>query len=213
MPRAIALGSASDADASDGDATTTAASNVRMCILVCSDDKEFRIPFKALAVSVTFRHLIDDMGIDTDDDVTVQQDDARVPVPPNVDSETMAKIAGYMVRHAHNPDDTCANPSERKCVATDPLDIQLVNPKKADGASLDIDALFKLIKAANFLDIYWLLKFACRSVAESVRNKPEPEVRKVFSIETEFTEDEKDAVRKANPWCDDRDLPLPQPPK
>ncbi|CAG2214790.1 CBF3D [Mytilus edulis] len=64
-------------------------------------------------------------------------------------------------------------------------------------------ALFDLISAAHTLDIDGLLDVACKVVATMIKGKAPEEIRKVFNIKNDFTQQEEDQVRKENDWCED----------
>jgi S-phase kinase-associated protein 1 len=56
----------------------------------------------------------------------------------------------------------------------------------------DLDTLFELILAANYMDMPLLLDFGCRSVAEMIKDKPIEEIKQIFNItETAAEKEEK----------------------
>jgi S-phase kinase-associated protein 1 len=65
---------------------------------------------------------------------------------------------------------------------------------------LDLGTLYKLILAANFLDIRPLLDLACAKVASFLKGKSTVEMRRVLGIKTDYTPEEEAAVREENKW-------------
>lgn len=69
--------------------------------------------------------------------------------------------------------------------------------------TLDRILLFELVTAANFMDISPLLDLTCFAVAVSIKGKSEEEIRKIFNISNDFTEEENAQVRNENKWCEE----------
>jgi len=63
--------------------------------------------------------------------------------------------------------------------------------------------LFDMILAANFLDLKPMLDVTCKAVAEMVKGKTPGDIKKVFGVEGEFTQEEKEQVLRDNPWLED----------
>jgi len=75
-----------------------------------------------------------------------------------------------------------------------------------DNIDLEVEqaTLFDLILAANYLDIKGLLDMTCKRAAEMIKGKTPEEIRKLFNIKCDFTEEELEQIRKENSWCEDR---------
>ena len=58
--------------------------------------------------------------------------------------------------------------------------------------------LFDMILAANFLDLKPMLDVTCKAVAEMVKGKTPGDIKKVFDVEGEFTQEEKEQVLRDN---------------
>ena len=70
---------------------------------------------------------------------------------------------------------------------------------------VDDEILFKMVLAANFLDIRALLDLSCKKVAEYIKECKTPEeIRKRFNIKNDFTPEEEEEVRRENAWAEDR---------
>jgi len=63
--------------------------------------------------------------------------------------------------------------------------------------------LFEMILAANFLDLKPMLDVCCKAVAEMIKGKTPDEIKKVFGVEGDFTQEEKEQVLRDNPWLED----------
>ena len=63
---------------------------------------------------------------------------------------------------------------------------------------LELEELYQLILAADFLDIKPLLDLACAKVATFIKGKTTVELRKVLNIRSDYTAAEEAAVREEN---------------
>lgn len=73
----------------------------------------------------------------------------------------------------------------------------------AEFVNLDLDALFEVILAANYLDIKCLLDLACAKVASMIKGRTPEEIRRRFNILNDFTPEDEAQVREENRWCED----------
>lgn len=60
---------------------------------------------------------------------------------------------------------------------------------------------FFFFQAANYLCIKSLLDLACQTVAEMIKEKTPVEIRNLFNIKNDFTEEEEEAIRKEHAWA------------
>ncbi|XP_009602481.1 SKP1-like protein 11 [Nicotiana tomentosiformis] len=96
----------------------------------------------------------------------------------NVDTETLIKIIDYLKMHSS----TSSNEEE-----IENFDKEFV--------SIGFKTIFKILEAANFLDINNLLK-----------SKTPEAVRKIFNITRDFTPEEEAEIRNETPWAFEGDL-------
>ncbi|XP_010475885.1 PREDICTED: SKP1-like protein 18 [Camelina sativa] len=66
--------------------------------------------------------------------------------------------------------------------------------------NIDLETVFRLILAANYLNYEGLLGFASQAVADHIKDLSPEEVREIFHIENDFTKEEEEAIRKENAW-------------
>ncbi|KFK33484.1 hypothetical protein AALP_AA5G019200 [Arabis alpina] len=67
--------------------------------------------------------------------------------------------------------------------------------------NLEMSFIFRLILAANYLNIKGLLELTCQTVADHIKDMQPEEIRKVFNIENDFTPEEEEKIRKENEWA------------
>jgi S-phase kinase-associated protein 1 len=82
-------------------------------------------------------------------------------------------------------------------------DIAFAHDREAFCA-VDVETLFRIILAANYLDIKPLLDITCATVANMIKGKTPEEIRKTFHVKNDFTPEEEEQIRKENEWCEDR---------
>jgi S-phase kinase-associated protein 1 len=153
--------------------------------LKSNDGQSFTITVKEAKMSETVEDLIEDTGIEN-----------SIPLP-NDNGKTLAKIVEYMKHHAATP--STVNDGEKDAKRTDNIvdwDLEFCN--------VDQPTLFKLVLAANYMNIKSLLDLTCKTVANMIRGKTPEEIRKTFNIKNDFTPEEEAQVRKENEWCEER---------
>ena len=57
-------------------------------------------------------------------------------------------------------------------------------------SELELDSIFDIINAANYLDIKSLLDLSCAKIASEMKGKTAEEIRAKFNIENDLTEEE-----------------------
>uniref|UniRef100_A0A915CRV6 Skp1-related protein n=1 Tax=Ditylenchus dipsaci TaxID=166011 RepID=A0A915CRV6_9BILA len=65
-----------------------------------------------------------------------------------------------------------------------------------------VDELVQLISAANYLDVKSLTQLGCQCLAQLMKEKTSEEVRDLFGISNDLTEEEVQEIKKQNVWCD-----------
>ncbi|XP_058734531.1 SKP1-like protein 1A [Vicia villosa] len=120
-------------------------------------------------------------------------DETGIPLP-NVTSKILATVIEYCKKHveAKNSEEN----SEEK-----PAKDNGLKAWDAEFVKVDQVTLFELILAANYLDIKSLLDLTCQATADMMVDKSIAEIRKMFNIENDFTEEEEEAVRRETQWA------------
>ena len=73
--------------------------------------------------------------------------------------------------------------------------------------NVPLSVLFEMITAANFLDIQHMLNITCKSVAEMIKGKTPDDIKKIFGVEGDFSDEERKQVLADNPWLVDSEPP------
>ena len=169
--------------------------------LVSSDGKEFTVLLDVAKRSVTIASLIEDAGIDN-------------PIPlPNVAGKEVERVVVYCMAHrgdtkeewaaaAAETDEPAADGEAAKLPRAEPKPMSTADAEFCK--ELNEEARFKLILAANYLDVRPLLNLVCRAVANEVLGKSPKEIYAMFKIPGELTPEEDEEVRKENPWLNDQ---------
>eukprot|EP00049_Salpingoeca_infusionum_P015422 m.299696 g.299696 ORF g.299696 m.299696 type:complete len:166 (-) comp15873_c0_seq1:3643-4140(-) len=155
--------------------------------LQSSDDIEFEVSPEVIKMSVTMHNMLDDLGWEGDD-----------PIPiPSVEGAIMEKVIAYCEAHKDDPPAKSTQQGSVPVVEPSDFDMEMLG-------DIDQGTLFKLILAANFLDIKSLLDLTCFHVASMLKNKTPEEIRALFNIKNDFTPQEEESVKKENQWVDDK---------
>jgi len=130
--------------------------------------------------------------IDDDNEDEVQE----IPLP-NVKSNVLAKVIEYC-NHYKNV--------EQMRPITTPLRSskieEVVQKWYADFVQVEQVLLFELVTAANFMDIKPLLDLTCFAVAVMIKGKSADEIRKIFNISNDFSNENDAQLQEENKWCD-----------
>lgn len=152
-------------------------------ILISSDGKQIEVPAVHAKMCRTIHNMLEDLG-----------DDDNEPIPlPNVTENILKKVVDFCKQHENDPLEL----SEEE-------EIKLRETPIADWdkefCDVDLQTLFEMILAANFLDFKPMLNLTCKAVAEMIKGKSPEDIKKIFGIEGDFTEEEKAQVLAENPW-------------
>lgn len=151
--------------------------------LVSSDGEKFQISEKAARRSVLVKGIIDDYP-----------DDPEVPLH-NVKSNILSKIITYLEQYVDTEPKEIERPlpsaNYNECV--DAWDFQFID--------LELEIIFELILAANYMDIKPLMELASSKIGSILKGKSPEEIRKIFHIQNDFTPEEENQIREENQWC------------
>ncbi|XP_010425101.1 PREDICTED: SKP1-like protein 16 [Camelina sativa] len=140
----------------------------------------------------------------------IEDDCADKAIPlSNVTGNILAMVIEYCKIHVDDKD------SDSTEATNDSEATEATNDKEATEAkeelvrtwdkefmkSLDLETIFSVILAANYLNVKSLLDLTTQNVADYIKDKTPEEVRKIFNIENDFTQEEEEEVRKENAWA------------
>ena len=158
--------------------------------LTAQDGRTKIVSLSIAEMSVLIKTMIDD-------------DDANQEIPlPNVDYEILESVIDFCELYDSNPFDEIEKPIKSANME------EIVSKEHADFLGTvvidgDKEKLFKLILAANYLDIKPLLDLCCAKVASMIKGKNPDEIRSEFNIVNDFTEEEEKQIREENKWCEE----------
>ena len=157
----------------------------KMITLVSSDGEKMQISAKAAQRSQLVKGIIEDYP-----------DDAEVPLN-NVKSNILKKIKEYLEHYQESDPKEIERPlaSQNYQDCVEPWDYEFIN--------VDLDLIFEIILAANYMDIKPLLELASSKIASIIKGKTPEEIRKTFNIQNDFTPEEEQQIRDENQWCMD----------
>lgn len=155
-----------------------------MIKILTSDEFEIEIPLKIANMSKTIKNMIEEM----------EDCDSIIPIH-DVTKEVFEQIIVYCNHHLNDPED---KRTEKEKKRTDNI-----SEWDKEFCSIDKESLFKIINAANYLDISGLLEITCKTIANMIKGKSPEEIREMFGIENDFTPEEEERIRKENEWCEE----------
>jgi len=143
-----------------------------------ADNGIFRVLPMLIEKSTTLTNLIEDTVLSEEDPVIELNSIERL---------TMTAVLDYLKIHL--------NDVVKEDKPTDPI-------SEVDEAFIgnNVDTIFKIIEAANFLDIKPLLEMGCKKIANLIKGKSTAEMRTILSIENDFTPQEEADMKKENEW-------------
>ncbi|KAJ1969770.1 hypothetical protein IWQ62_000409 [Dispira parvispora] len=160
-------------------------------VLRCYDNKEFVVPRKVARKSVLISNMMED----------IPDGSGAIPIH-NVRGLVMEKVLEYCTHYADTEVQEDEGDSDEEFdVPARTIDIK---PWDAKFIDVDVEMLFELLQAANFLEIKPLLNLGCKTVASMLKGRTPEEIRKQFNIPNDFTEEEEEQIRKENQWAEDR---------
>lgn len=95
----------------------------------------------------------------------------------SVDKETMEVVLYYLTQHL--------NDQVTDVESTDPI-----NPEDDSFIGNDVSSIFKVIEAANFLEIKPLLELGCKKIAYLLKGKSKDEMITILGIKNDFNSKE-----------------------
>jgi len=164
--------------------------------LLTSDEEEFTVEWEVIRQSRLIEGMVEDIG------------DSSEPIPlPNVSSEVMKKILEWSEHHRHEPP---YNEEYEDSEGSGAAHMRLQNLRDFEVSEWDSkwilfgsdELLFKVLMAANYLDIRLLLNIGIKTIANMLKGKTTEEMRERFKIVNDFTPEEEEEIRKQIEWAD-----------
>jgi S-phase kinase-associated protein 1 len=142
-------------------------------VLASADNQKIQIDFKSAESSHLLRGLLADY-----------EDSKEIPLP-DVKYNILKKVVEYLTYYKDKEPAQIPKPlpSANLNEFTNEWDVNFIN-------SIELDGIFDLINAANYMDINSLLDLACAKIASLMKGKSAQEIRAMFNIECDLTEDE-----------------------
>ncbi len=140
--------------------------------LLSSEQVKINIDSKSAERSSLLKGLIQDYTEDTD-----------IPMP-EIKTDILKKCVDYLTHYKDSEPREIPKPlpSANLLDVTDEWDVNFIG--------IDLDSVFDLINAANYLDIKQLLDLSCAKIASTMKGKSAEEIRTIFNLENDLTEDE-----------------------
>lgn len=171
----------------------------KVIVVPNSPDKEVKVELSRKAACQS--KLMDDMLAEDNGEDGIPE----IPLP-DVTPEIFEMVAEFLRKHENDPMKEIVKP-----ISTNVLK-DIVGDWDANYMTvLDQDTLFKVILAANYLDIPSLLDLGICALACMVKGKEPDEVKKLFNIEPDITPEEEKLVRDSNPWIFEVSMPAEPP--
>uniref|UniRef100_A0A8D2CM81 S-phase kinase-associated protein 1 n=1 Tax=Sciurus vulgaris TaxID=55149 RepID=A0A8D2CM81_SCIVU len=158
--------------------------------LQSSDGEIFEVDVEIAKQSVTTKTMLEDLGMDD------EGDDEPVPLP-NVNAAILKKVIQWCTHHKEDPPPP---PEDEENKEKQTHDIPVWDQ---EFLKVDKGTIFKLILAANYLDVKGLFDVTRKTVANMIKGKT-LEIRKTFNIKNDFTEEEEAQVHQENQWCKEK---------
>ena len=142
-------------------------------VLASADNQKIQIDFKSAERSHLLRGLLADY-----------EDNKEIPLP-DVKYNILKKVVEYLTYYKDKEPAQIPKPlpSANLNEFTNEWDVNFIN-------SIELDGVFDLINAANYMDINSLLDLACAKIASLMKGKSAQEIRAMFNIECDLSEEE-----------------------
>lgn len=144
-----------------------------MVVIQSSDDVKFTLEIKAAERSVLLRGLLEGYS-----------NDKEIPIP-EIKGEILKRCVEYLNHYKDIEPREIPKPlpSENLLEVVDEWDATFIS-------SFDLDTVFDLINASNYLDLRPLLDLCCARIASIMKGKSAEEIRSIFNLENDLSEDE-----------------------
>jgi S-phase kinase-associated protein 1 len=157
-----------------------------MSIKLISNDKE---SFELIRDLVVESKMIAKFIEDNDEDM--------IDIPlPNVNKKNLKLIIAFFEQYNKEP----------MSIIPKPLNGELSNHIQtwySEFIDKDYPELEELVIAANYMEITPLIDLCCAKIATLIKDKPTEEIRQIFNIKNDFTQEEEEQLKKDNTYIND----------
>ncbi|CAK5021451.1 unnamed protein product [Meloidogyne enterolobii] len=149
-------------------------------------------------ISVRVSHLLQSSVFkDMYKDLDMKPEDLeKFEFPVNVEANVFSKVVEWLGEHIGKPD-----PKIEDDPATRQRKSLNFSEYETDFLKVGVEELGNYIKAANYLHIKSLYYSGCQAMAAAIGNKTPEELRELFGLDDDLTEEEKADIRRRNMWC------------
>ncbi len=140
-------------------------------------------------MALTLKDMIENSG-------QPSSDESKLVPLPYISSHILDKVIEWLQYHYDDPNEEIDTEDE------DNYDMKRTNDlSEWDRKFVEVDhkTLFDLIFAANFLYIKGLFDIGCKAAAQLIKDKSAEEVRDLWNIDCDLTQEEK-KLKKQNKW-------------
>ena len=118
------------------------------------------------------------------------EDNTEVPLP-DVNGKTLKRIVDYLIHYENSEPKSIPKPLKNSQIEDilEKWDYEYI-------ISVELEDSIDLLNAANYMDIAPLLQLTCCRIASEMIDRPVEEVRKIFGIESDMTQEEMDEIDK-----------------
>ena len=145
----------------------------KIITMTSSDGQKITIDEKSAERSSLMKGLIQDYTENSD-----------IPMP-DIRGEVLKKVVEYLTHYNESDPKEIPKPlpSANLLDVTDEWDVTFIN-------SVDLDTTFDIINGANYMDIKPIQDLSCAKIASLMKGKTAEEIRQMFNIECDLTEEE-----------------------
>jgi S-phase kinase-associated protein 1 len=142
-------------------------------ILISSDEQRIKVDSKIIEKSYFLKNKIGNSNKKIEINL------------PEINSKTLQKIVNYLIHYKDKEPQQIPKPLSTNNLnnVTDEWDINFIK-------DMDINNIYELINASNYLEIPSLLDLACAYVITLIKGKSIEEMRKLFNIECDLSEEQ-----------------------
>ena len=186
------------------DSKSGVSEDTRKVRLRSSEGDSYELPYESALLSILVRNTIEveDSDDDDGDGNDNQESDVYEIDIPKVSSNTLAHVVKYMRHYVEEeemqPLTTPLNGNDIKTIfASQPWYRDYIE-------NMDRSMVFKIVQAANYMEIQQLLDLACLRVSTELVGKSAEEIRVILNL-PKMTDEEHEEARKKHPWIFETD--------